>query len=311
VLAEQEGQSNFLKTQYSFWYIGNATERKMKNIAFLVFSLLMVNVLAVDPDLDDEEELDQHYDATVHVHLNGVNDAWWGGGNKDACHNKGGCSHICIKTPKGPEERRCACPEGYHMKNDGKTCEITCARLSTHRLDFDCWGPCGNHGGKCEKECGIGGYCCRKGHGDCPNKLANFADKKQGGLFGWGGHHHCVVCNNAPPVPPIQPEVLPPAPPAPPAPAPTAAPKCENKLDASKCAGYAAGGACKSKKSYMDANCAATCGLCGALAQASGALCADFNAQCGAYKSHGYCTNAHALFMEYTCRKACGKCIVH
>ena len=52
----------------------------------------------------------------------------------------------------------------------------------TQVSDSDCYGACGKKGGLCEKYCGVGGYCCRKGYRDCP-KLAGDASPK---------HHTCV-----------------------------------------------------------------------------------------------------------------------
>ncbi|KAL9988032.1 hypothetical protein ACROYT_G002429, partial [Oculina patagonica] len=37
-----------------------------------------------------------------------------------ACHNNGGCSHLCLLTPGGS---KCACPPGEVLKDDGKTCQ--------------------------------------------------------------------------------------------------------------------------------------------------------------------------------------------
>ena len=37
-----------------------------------------------------------------------------------ACHNNGGCSHLCLLSPAG---NQCACPPGEILKSDGKTCD--------------------------------------------------------------------------------------------------------------------------------------------------------------------------------------------
>jgi len=53
----------------------------------------------------------------------------------------------------------------------------------------DCWGPCGNKGGRCENFCGPEGFCCRKGHYDCPVLLVHhLRDKKEASP----NHHTCV-----------------------------------------------------------------------------------------------------------------------
>merc|ERR1712223_459607 len=50
--------------------------------------------------------------------------------------------------------------------------------------DADCWSQCGSKGGLCEGFCGPKGYCCRKGHHDCPVLAANVSPS---------GHHTCVT----------------------------------------------------------------------------------------------------------------------
>lgn len=49
--------------------------------------------------------------------------------------------------------------------------------------DADCWKQCGRKGGLCEGFCGPKGYCCRKGHHDCPVLAANVSPR----------HHTCVT----------------------------------------------------------------------------------------------------------------------
>ena len=47
----------------------------------------------------------------------------------------------------------------------------------------NCWYKCGKKGGLCEDFCGPKGYCCRKGHADCPVLAANVSPTS---------HHSCV-----------------------------------------------------------------------------------------------------------------------
>lgn len=55
--------------------------------------------------------------------------------------NNGGCSHLCLRNPKGYS---CACPTGITINDDKKTCNVTptnfllfATRKTLERISFD------------------------------------------------------------------------------------------------------------------------------------------------------------------------------
>lgn len=73
--------------------------------------------------------------------------------------NNGGCSHVCLLGANGPY---CACPAGFLMSNDSKTC--TKKVESCHEGEWRCVDG---------SECLLEEWRC-DGHSDCKDRLAHY-----------------------------------------------------------------------------------------------------------------------------------------
>lgn len=63
---------------------------------------------------------------------------------------------------------------GYHKIDPAKIWQQpSWFKTTSGGFHIDCWGKCGEKGGKCNTDaCGLNGFCCRKDWSDCPKEAA-------------------------------------------------------------------------------------------------------------------------------------------